>query len=315
MKKILAIILSLSLITVGFSSCSFGQNTSSNKKLSVISTIFPSYDFARELCKNVDNVEITMLLPAGTESHSYEPTAADMAKIQNCDLFIYVGGESDAWVSDLLKSLKNSVTTIKMLSSVKAVEEKELDGMQHEEEEEGSQTDYDEHVWTSPVNAELIVKDIADKLIKIDSKNKSLYESNLNSYLQDLKELDTEFKDIASTAKTKIIVVADRFPFRYFADEYGFKCFAAFSGCSTETDPSAATVAFLEKKVKDNNIKTVFYIELSNKKVADTISEQTGCSEALLHSCHNVTSEDFNNGVSYVTLMKNNAKALRKALN
>jgi zinc transport system substrate-binding protein len=263
-----------------------------------------------------DKVSLTMLLPPGAESHSFEPTPQDIIKVQNCDVFIYVGGESDAWVETILESMDTSrMEIITLMDCVEVVEELVVEGMQEEEEEEEAEgPEYDEHVWTSPRNAMLIVRKIADVLKQRDPSNAAEYERNTAAYLAKLTELDNSFRTLVDGARRKTFVFGDRFPFRYFADAYGLSYFAAFPGCSTETECSAATIAFLIDKVRAERIPVVFHIELSNEKIADTICEDTGAKKLLLHAVHNVSKRDFDGGATYYDLMSQNLGNLREAL-
>jgi zinc transport system substrate-binding protein len=295
-----------------------GQKDDTEKrdgKLQVVTTVFPAYDFVRQTAGN--KVNLTMLLPPGAESHSFEPSPQDIIKIHNCDVFIYVGGESDEWVDRILDSLDTSrVSILTLMDWVDVVEEEIVEGMEEEEEEEeeAEGPEYDEHVWTSPKNAKLIVQKIADVLKEKDAANAPEYEKNVLAYMAKLDGLNAAFQDLVRGAKRKTLVFGDRFPFRYFADAYGLRYFAAFPGCSTETECSAATVAFLINKVRAENIPVVFHIELSNEKIADAICEETGAKKLLLHAVHNITKKDFDNGVSYYDLMSQNLKTLREAL-
>jgi zinc transport system substrate-binding protein len=285
-------------------------------KLSVVTTIFPPYDFARAVSGGL--ADVTMLIDPGAEVHSFDPTTQDIMKIQNCDVFIYIGGENDAWVDTVLDSMDTSNKTIvKLMDAVTPVEEETVEGMQEEEHEdaEGEEgPEYDEHIWTSPKNAMLMVDAIAQAMGQADSANAKSYTTNAADYNAQIKEVDERIQGIVDKAPQKLLVVADRFPFRYFVDEFGLSYSAAFSGCSAESDVSAGTLAYLIDQVKENNIKYIYYIELSNKQVADAVAEQTGAETLLLHSCHNVTKDDFDAGVTYVSLMKSNADNLEKGL-
>lgn len=315
MKKIISLLLT-AIIGVSATSCSVSGSKNQNKnddKLSIVTTIFPQYDFVKQIAG--DNVEVSMLLSPGAESHSYEPTPQDIIKIQESDLFIYVGGEGDVWVDKIVDSMKKPLNSLTLMSCVDTVEEELVEGMQEEEEEEESEEpELDEHVWTSPKNAVKMVNAISDQLCKLDSEHSEEYKKNTTAYVQKLQELDKRFEDIVANGKRDTVVFGDRFPFRYFADAYDIKYFAAFPGCSTDTEPSAATIAFLIDKVKEEKIPVVFNIEFSNKKVAKTISEATGAKMLELHSCHNVASDDFKSGTSYYDLMSKNADALEEAL-
>jgi zinc transport system substrate-binding protein len=285
-------------------------------KLSVVATTFSPFDFARQIAGS--SSDITMLLPPASESHSFEPTPQDIIKIQNADVFIYVGGESDDWVRSVLESMDTSkMKIVTLMDCVEVVPEEIVEGMQDEEEEtEGGEeeAEYDEHVWTSPRNAKLIAQKLSDTFCEVDPANADAYKANTTSYLAKLDELDGKFQAVAAGAARKTLVFGDRFPFRYFADAYGLSYFAAFPGCSTETEASAATVAFLIDKVKSEQIPVVFHIELSNAKIAGTIAEATGAKVLELHAAHNISKADFESGVTYLDIMARNADALREAL-
>ena len=313
------------------------QNKVENEKISVVATIFPQYDFVRQIAG--DNVELKMLLKPGEETHSYEPTPQDIIAIQNSDLFIYVGGENDAWVEDILESMPdNGRKTLKLVDCVDTVEEEHVEGMkeerghdhdeddaeheedeadheEHGQEETHSVHEIDEHVWTSPLNAIKIVEQIKEELCEIDPENTSDYEENAEAYVAQLNELDREFQDVVDHSKRKLMIFGDRFPFRYFAEEYGLDYYAAFSGCASDTEPSAATMAFLINKVRDENIKTVLKMELSNENIAKAIAEATNADVKEFYSCHNLTAEQFADGETYLSLMEKNVETLREVLN
>lgn len=322
MRKFFAVIMAMALFVLLITGCGTDNTVSKDKSteeaLNVVTTIFPPYDFASQIAG--DKAEVSMLLPPGAESHSYEPTPQDIIKIQNCDVFIYTGGDADAWVDDILKSMDTSkMKIVKMIDCVPAVEEKIVEGMQPEEEENSDsvkteEPEYDEHVWTSPQNAIKITQAISDALCQIDKNNQEYYQENTSAYITELKALDNEFKEIVSKASRKVIVFGDRFPLRYFADEYGLQYYAAFPGCSTETEPSVNTIKFLVDKVKLEKIPVVFYIEFSNHKTADSICEATGAKPLLYHSCHNVSQKDMDKGMSYVDIMRQNEANLKEAL-
>ncbi|MDR1021494.1 MAG: metal ABC transporter substrate-binding protein [Synergistaceae bacterium] len=313
MKKFFTILLSLSFLVTAFPIC--GQ--AAVKKISIVTTIFPQYDFARAIAG--DKADMTMLLRPGAESHTYDPTPRDILKIKDCDVFIYGGGESDEWVNRVLESVDTSkMKIISLMDCVDVVEEEIVEGMQEEEEEEEGhdhEAEYDEHVWTSPKNVKVIVQKISDVLTDVDPANAGVYTKNAADYLVELDKLDKAFADVVKGASRKTLVFGDRFPFRYFADAYGLNYFAAFPGCSTETEASVATVAFLINKAKAEKIPVVFHIELSNEKIADTICEATGAKKLLFHASHNISRDDFQNGVTYLDIMTANVGALNEALN
>ncbi|MDR1600537.1 MAG: metal ABC transporter substrate-binding protein [Oscillospiraceae bacterium] len=289
-------------------------------RISVVATIYPPYDLSRAVTGGL--ADVAMLLPPGSESHSFEPTPRDILAIQDCDVFIYVGGESDDWINDMLDSLDMSAKqVVTLIDCVEAVEEEIVEGMEEEEEEEETEEgyfarepEYDEHVWTSPRNASLIVDKITDALAAADPANADAYRANADAYQLELDALDAAFQEVVGSAERRTIVFGDRFPFRYLADAYGLEYYAAFPGCSTETEPSAATVKFLIDKIRAEDIPVVFHLELSNKKMAETISESTGAAVRLLHAAHNISKDDFEAGLTYLDIQRANVETLREAL-
>jgi len=317
MKKIGSILLALSLLAVLFTVCAPDKpaDDPANEKLRVVATIFPQYDFLRSIAGG--NIELSMLLSPGSESHSFEPTPQDIIKIQNCDMFVYVGGESDVWIDDILASMDVSKKQIvSLMDLVDTVEEELLPGMEddHGHEEEHEEPELDEHVWTAPKNAAKIVQALSDKLCTLDADNAETYKQNTTACLAKLDTLDKAFRAAVDGGSRKTLVFADRFPFRYFADSYGLTPFAAFPGCATETQASASTVTGLIDKVKAEKIPVVFTIEFSDGKLADTICEATDAKKLQLHSCHNISKADFDSGLDYLSLMTQNVENLKEAL-
>ena len=311
-----------------------GENGRSEARISVVTTIFPPYDFVREIAG--DRVELKMLLKPGEESHSYEPTPQDIIAIQESDVFIYTGGENDVWVEDILSSMpEGGRLTLRMIDCVDTVEEEHVEGMKespghdHDDHEEDDADPYggeagedthsvheiDEHVWTSPVNAALIVERIKEILIQADPSGEAVYEENAAAYEEELAKLDQEFRDVADHARRKLLIFGDRFPFRYFADEYGLDYYAAFPGCAGDTEPSAATMAFLIDKVKEEKVPAVLKMELSNDDIANAIAEATGTEVKVFYSCHNLSAEDFESGETYLSMMQKNVETLKEVLN
>lgn len=315
MKKVLKVMMvALAFISlVGLTGC---NKDKSNDKLTIISTSFPGYDFARSITKDNDNVEVKMLLKPGAEMHDFEPTPQDIKDIKNSDIFIYVGGDSDEWIEDILNDINTDKTKIiKLMDLVNVVPEDVIEGMEEDEEEIEEEIEYDEHVWTSPINAITITNKLKDEIFKIDSDNKELYEKNTNSYVSELTNIDSQIKDIIKNAKRKEIIFGDRFPLRYFVDEYGLSYYAAFPGCSEQTESSAKTISFLIDKVKEDKIPVIFHIELSNGKIAETIAKETGAKVLEFNTAHNISMSDFDAGVTYVDIMKDNIEVLKEALN
>lgn len=299
----------LALLLLPLTCCA---DTAEEKPLSVVVTIFPEYDFVRAITGGL--TDIRMLIKPGAESHSYEPTPQDIIAIEKCDVFVCVGGENDSWARTILESVGSGAEVARLLDIVTPLEEERSESMAEEEHEHGEEEEYDEHVWTSPVNAMAIVSALSDALCKADPRNADVYAENASAYIDAIKGLDGEIRELVKGAKRNELVFGDRFPFLYFAREYGLRYDAAYPGCSTDAEASAATVASLIRKVEEDDIPAVLYIELSAHRIADTICEATGAKELLLHSCHNVTSEDFAAGETYVTLMCKNLDTLREAL-
>ncbi len=328
MQKKSVIFMVLLILAVGVTGCAqntAAKNADSAGKISIVTTIFPVYDFARAIVG--DQAELTMLVKPAAEVHSYDPSPADIIKIQEADVFIYIGGENDAWVSTILESMDTSnKKIIRLMDAVKPVEEETVEGMEAEEEEVATETtqnktepaeeeiEYDEHIWTSPKNAILMVNEIAAVLAEIDPPNAAVYTQNAATYTAQIQAVDDEIAGIVAASPNKLLVFGDRFPFRYFVDEFGLNYKAAFPGCSTDTEASAGTLAYLMNTIKENNIKYVYYIELSNQNIAKAISEQTGAGLLQLHSVHNVTKDDFDAGATYVSIMQQNVENLRKGL-
>lgn len=322
-----ALVLALLLLLWGLTGCGRRQDVKAQEedgRLNVVTTIFPYYDFVRQVAG--DRVKLTLVVPAGMDSHSFEPTPADMITIQEADLLVSNGGAMEQWLSQVLEAVDTRhMRVLTMMDYVDVLEEELVEGMEdseeghshdHPEDEDGHQMEieYDEHIWTSPVNAMNLVKVIRDTLKEEDPENGAYYEERAEGYLGELKDLDAAFRQVARQEKRNLFIVADKFPFRYLADTYGWSYRAAFSGCSTDTEPSARTIAYLIDKVKEEQIPAVYYLELSSHSTARVISEETGAKQLLLHSCHNVTRQEFDQGITYLQLMRQNAENLRKGL-
>ena len=317
-RKLLSALLALSLL-VGLTACGAKSGADiaegqSNNGLSIVTTLFPAWDFAREICRG--RCEIVLLVPPGAEAHSFEPTPQDLVRIERCNLLICNGGESEAWLETLLDGAEGGFRVLSMLDCVDALEEEHKEGMQRIHEEEGGEDEieYDEHVWTSPRNAEAICRAICAELCALDPEGEALYRQNCGDYCAKLEELDAAFRTIVAEAKGNCLIFADRFPARYFVEEYGLDYFAAFPGCADDTEPSARTVAFLIDRVRETQTPAVLYIEYSNQKMADVICEDTGCRKLLFHTCHTVSAEDLKGGASYLDLMWANTESVKEAL-
>ena len=314
LKKFAAFALILVLALSVLTACAPKGAAATKDGISIVSTVFPSYDFARQITAGT-NANITLLLQPGEEVHSFDPTSQDIIRVQNADLFLYVGGENDTWVNGVLSGLDKSVNTFRMMDYVTLYQEELVAGMQPEQEDAGSAPEWDEHVWTAPVNAISIVKAMTAELVSIDPANAKTYQANSDAYVAKLEALDQSFRDVVDSSARKTVVFADRFPARYFVEEFGLNYYAAFPGCSAETEASAATIASLIDHVKSENIPVVFYIEMSNQQMANTVAEATGAKTMLFHTCHNVTKAEFESGATYLSLMQNNLLALKAALN
>ena len=321
MKKIISLITALALV-LGFAGCSKKQATPSNNKINVICTVFPQYDIVRTIAS--DKANIAMLLPPGGEPHSFEPTPKDILNIQNSDVFIMIGGESEKWAEKIIESAgKNKTEVLKLIDCVDTLDEEVTEGMEEEEdvhdedENDGDEHEHedDEHIWTSPDNMIVMTKQIYKTLCKADPKNKELYKSNTEAYVNKLSALSDELKEIAESGKRKTLVFADRFPFRYLTESLGIEYYAAFPGCSSQTEPSASTIAFLIDKIKKENIPAVFYVDYTDPRIAKSISKDTTVKTLRMYSCHTVSKEDFENGETYLSLMEKNVAAIKEALN
>lgn len=298
---------------------------SGNKPLKIVTTIFPEYDWVREILGDkADYAEVTMLLDNGVDLHSYQPTADDIIKISDCDLFIYVGGESDGWVEDALKEATNKEMQVINLLDVlgeQVKEEEVVEGMEGEEEEEADEEEgpeYDEHVWLSLKNAETLCNAITDALEEIDPANKDAYATNAASYLEKLAALDGEYQTVVDNAARKTVLFGDRFPFRYLVDDYGLSYYAAFAGCSAETEASFETISFLAGKVDELRLPCVLTIDGAQHKIAETIVQNTAeknPSILTLDSMQSTTSTDMANGTTYLSVMESNLDVLKQALN
>ena len=298
------------------------SSSGSGNKLNIVATIFPEYDWTREILgDHLKDVDLTLLLDNGTDLHSFQPAVKDIMKVSSCDLLIYVGGESDQWIEDALKSAANpDMKTINLMETLKDFikEEETVEGMQekhhsHEEDEK----EYDEHVWTSLRNASVAAEVIADTLAELDPENSDIYKENLRSYQGELSSLDNEYQKTVDQSTHKTLLFADRFPFRYLVDDYGISYYAAFSGCSAESEASFKTITFLAEKVDELGLKEVFTIEKSDDRIAETVIENTRDKDqkvAVLNSMQSITSEEIADGTTYLSIMEDNLKVLKAAL-
>ena len=332
MKKIITLMLVAVLAVFALSGCGTsksGEDTK-DKKIKIVTTIFPEYDWVMQILGDkADKADVTMLLDKGVDLHSYQPSTADIAKISEADVFIYVGGESDEWVEDVLKEAKNKKLKVINLMDVmgdKAKEEEVKEGMQPEEEEhaeeakdgkEEEEVEYDEHVWLSLKNAKIFTKKIADVLSEVDKDDAKTYQANYESYAKKLDDLDKKYADAVASAKNKTLVFGDRFPFRYLVNNYGLDYYAAFVGCSAESEASFETVTFLAKKIDELGLGNVLTIEGKNHKIAKTVVDNTKNKDQkvlTMDSMQSTTSKDVKDGATYLGIMEKNLEVLKEAL-
>ena len=321
MKKILALLLALWIPAAVLSGCAPQDDSAASNKLNIVTTIFPTYDWVREILgAETDRAEITMLLDSGVDLHSYQPTVDDIVKISDCDLFLYVGGESDGWVEDALKNAPNKERKVIRLLDVlgdSAKAEETVEGMQEEEHDHEEEAEYDEHIWLSLKNAQVLVAAISEALQESDPARKDTYAANAAAYAEKLSALDGEYRAAVDSGKYKTLLFGDRFPFRYLADDYGLDYYAAFPGCSAETEASFETVSFLAGKMDALGLPCVLTIEGTQHKIAKTIVQNTAQKNQqvlTMDSMQAVTANDAASGVSYLSIMEKNLSVLKKAL-
>lgn len=314
LKRWIFLLLAALIVAAALTGCGASQADAEtgDGSLRVVAENFPCYDFARAVCG--DRAEVEMLLPPGSESHSYEPTPGDILSIRDCALFFCVGGESGAWVDTILESVDTPVNTLKMVDCVDLLTEETTRGMTTRQEQAEGGVEMDEHVWTAPANAAVIVRAVGEKMAELDPAGATEYRTNAKNYIAQIDALDDDFRTFFNGVQQKVMVFGDRFPLRYFAAEYGLQCYAAFPGCSTQTEPSAATVAFLTREVEREHLTTVYYIEFSNHLVADGIAEAAGVKTAEFDCCHNVSKAQIESGATYVSIMRGDLKMLRSTM-
>lgn len=337
-KKIFGLILAGAVLITGCTAKTEKKDKGDNTKgkLKIVTTIFPEYDITRAIAK--DKVDLELMIKPGVDVHSFTPTPQDIKTVQNSNIFVYGGTEHDKWVENLTKSIdmKNK-KVVKLVDGIQQLEEESVDGMKHEhhhddkkedehnhnhkheKEDEhnhkGEEKELDPHYWTSPKNAIQMVKTITNALVEKDPDNAEFYKENAENYIKQLEGVDKELHDVVDNAKIKKVVIADRFPFRYLFKDLGLEYRALFSGCSVESTASAGQIKKMVDYVKENKISVVYHIEMGKGELAETVAKNSGAKVKLLHSIHTVTKEDFDKGITYIDLMKQNVEALKEGLN
>ena len=338
-RKIFGLILAGAVLITGCTAKTEKKDKGDNTKgkLKVVTTIFPEYDITRAIAK--DKVDLELMIKPGVDVHSFTPTPQDIKTVQNSDIFVYGGTEHDKWVENLTKSIdmKNK-KVVKLVDGIQQLEEESVDGMKHEhhhddkkedqhnhdhkhekkdehDHKDESEKELDPHYWTSPKNAIQMVKTITNALVEKDPDNAEFYKENAKNYIKQLEGVDKELHDVVDNAKIKKVVIADRFPFRYLFKDLGLEYRALFSGCSVESTASAGQIKKMVDYVKENKIPVVYHIEMGKGELAETVAKNSGSKVKLLHSIHTVTKEDFDKGITYIDLMKQNVEALKEGLN
>ena len=318
MKKIISIILIILILALPLSAC--GNTEKKADGLSIVCTTFPQYDFLKNILGSDD--ALTLLLDDGADLHSYEPTAQDIIKIGSADLFVYIGGNSDKWVDGALRSANNpELESIALMDTVNTYKEEYVAGMEHNhshgdgEIHGGDHSEEDEHIWLSVRNAAVITKKLCDAVCEIDSANAEIYKSNAQAYISELNGLDNQYQSVIDSSSRKVLLFADRFPFRYLIEDYNLTYHAAFAGCSSESEASFETMAYLIDKTKELSLPAILIIDNSDGSLAETVSQESGAKILSLDSCQSVSMADINQGVNYLDIMKSNLEVLTEALN
>lgn len=294
------------------------QKQQDTDKIKIVTSNFASYDFLRAIIGETRNIELTFLVGPGIDAHAFDPTAKDLITIQDSDVFVYVGGEMEKWANKVIDSMKNTkIKTLCISQFVDTIKEQEVDGAEEHEETDEVEGAFDEHIWTSPKNSIKMVEILAKMVIEIDNQNIDKYQHNKEKYIAQINNVDKQIKEVINKRVRNRLVFGDRMPMQYFINYYGLDVSAAFPGCSTETEPSASTIAYLEDRIKKEKIPVILYIELNNGSVANTIANdiKEGCEALQIQTLHNISYDDFKNGETWVSLMTRNIDVLKKALN
>lgn len=314
MKKNFKVFLILVLLISILSACGDKKDDYDKESITIVTTIFPEYDWMRNICKGNEKIKIKLLLDDGIDLHNFQPTVDDIVTINESDVFVYVGGESDEWVDEVLENKSNNKVIINLMDNLKEYvkEEETIEGMQEEADEEEEESEYDEHIWLSLNNAIKICEVFKNELIKIDSDNKKLYEDNANNYINELKKLDEKYRNIIKEADKNVLLFGDRFPFRYLVEDYNLDYYAAFKGCSAETEASFSTITFLANKVDELKLNSIIIIDGSNKKIAETIRSNTISKDQKILVLNSIQSNIKDE--TYLSIMEENLLILQEAL-
>ncbi len=323
MRKLLAL-LTAGMLLLAVTGCT-AQNAQAEERVQVVATVFPQYDFARAIAG--EYADVTLLLAAGQEMHNYEPSPMDVAEISKCDIFLRIGGESEVWTDTLLEALDTSaMDVVTLMEHIEMPMEedhhhdhsKHADELHSDEEEEHPEEDdhahFDEHIWNSPVNAIAMAQAVCESLCHADPAHAEIFTERADAYIAELSALDEQYRALSESCEDPVLMIGDKFPFRYLAAEYGFHYAAAFTGCSSETEPTIGALAELFEEAQQHGLDTVFYLEFSSRKIADRICAVTGAQAMMLHPCHNISGEDMENGITFLDLMQENYEAIKEAL-
>lgn len=321
MKKSIAFLLTLilifSLITIIIINCT-NTKLGNSEKIEIIATLFPQYDFAKQI--GGDKVNVTLLLPPGSESHTYEPTPQDMVNVNNCNLFIYTGAEMEPWAESLIDGVKNDINVLDLSTTVELIcledEHNELEEVGHVHTEECEHNhSYDPHIWLNPLYAIQMVNSITNELCKIDPENEEYYKNNAQQYINEIKQLDIQIEETVNSAQNKKIAFGGAFAYAYFIERYNLEYISAYKTCGENAEPSTTQIKTVIDYIKNNNIPVIFYKEYTTGKIAKTISESTNAEILVFHTVHNVSKQELENGATYISIMRQNLENLAKALN
>lgn len=313
MKKIVSVFVTfvaIMIMIIFFSTNVTKENKESEEKVSVVATLFPQYDFAKQIGK--EKVNVTLLLPPGTETHTYDPSPKDIININKSKLFIYTGKYMEPWAESIANSIDKSVIVLDASKNISYIKEEHRE---EEHEEKSHEHEYDPHIWLDISNAKKMVDNILEELINVDGQNADYYTQNAKEYKEKLDELDSKFKEVINNGKRNVICFGDKFAYMYFISSYNLDYITAYKGCSSNSEPSVSKILEVEEKIKKENIPVIFYESLSEGTVAKSIARDTNITPLVFSSVHTVSSENIQNGATYISVMENNLNNLKKALN